>query len=89
MNSIASKDMKSGGKTFRTLMDKWRAEEESYRLKVYFSEMDVNHYISDNNRLRSLKQKYRENFTTKRRNEKASRGALKLPPNVGRQNLKV
>ena len=29
MNNIASKAM-----TFRTLMDKWRAEKESYRLKV-------------------------------------------------------
>ena len=62
MNNTASKAMKSGGKTFRTLMGKWRAEEESYRLKAYFNEMDVNHYISDNNRLRSLKQKYHEKF---------------------------
>ena len=66
MKNIAKKAMKAGGNTFRLLMEKWKSNEDKYRIKVYFSEMDVNYYITDNKRLRSLKRKYREQFQQER-----------------------
>ena len=47
---LAKKAMKAGSNTFRLLMEKWKSDENKYRLKVYFSEMDVNYCITDNNR---------------------------------------
>ena len=62
MKKIASKAMKSGGRTFRNLMERWKSDSENYEFKVYFSEMDLNYYRADNERLRSLKRRYRQKF---------------------------
>ena len=62
INNIAAKQMKSGGRSFKTLIQRWKSDYDTLKFKVYFNEMDVNYFSADNERLRSLKRKYRAKF---------------------------